>query len=188
MTEEELVKKINFLSKKSKEEGLNDIEKQSIEVADSFTKDFKNNCFAIITFFTTTILFNTLSTGKIENIFSKDLTTITLGFLFISGIYWIISLFELSFKTIRLKNSYERNKNYYKPILDPEDLERIFNNGKYYDEDEKSIHKIRNWINFLWVGIIMILLAVVVYLGDSIVFDSIKNFLNLLFWLISILS
>lgn len=28
MTEEELVKKINFLSKKSKEEGLNDIEKQ----------------------------------------------------------------------------------------------------------------------------------------------------------------
>ena len=167
---------------------LNDIEKQSIEVADSFTKDFKNNCFAIITFFTTTILFNTLSTGKIENIFSKDLTTITLGFLLISGIYWIISLFELSFKTKRLKNSYERNKNYYRPILDPEDLERIFNDGNYYDEDEKSIHRIRNLINFLWLSIIMILLAVVVYLGESIVFDSIKNFLNLILYLVSIFS
>ena len=167
---------------------LNDVKKQGIEVADSFTKDFKNNCFAIFAFFSTTILFNTLSTGKLGDIFSKDITAITLGFLCISLIYWIISLFELKVKINRLKNSYERNKSYYKPILDPEDLERIFNHGDYYSEDEKSILKIRNLISVLWLGIIIVIFTIVLYLGDSTVFNSIKNLISLLVWFVSFVN
>ena len=44
MSEEELVKKINFLSKKSKQEGLNDIEKQEQKnLRQEYVNRFKNN-------------------------------------------------------------------------------------------------------------------------------------------------
>lgn len=44
MTEEELVKRINFLSKKSKQEGLNDIEKQEQKnLRQEYVNRFKNN-------------------------------------------------------------------------------------------------------------------------------------------------
>ncbi|CBH22051.1 protein of unknown function [Acetoanaerobium noterae] len=44
MSEEELVKRINFLSKKSKQEGLNDIEKQEQKnLRQEYVNRFKNN-------------------------------------------------------------------------------------------------------------------------------------------------
>ena len=44
MSEEELVKRINFLSKKSKQEGLNDIEKQEQKnLRQEYLNRFKNN-------------------------------------------------------------------------------------------------------------------------------------------------
>ena len=44
MSEEELVKRINFLSKKSKQEGLNDIEKQEQKnLRQDYVNRFKNN-------------------------------------------------------------------------------------------------------------------------------------------------
>ena len=44
MSEEELVKRINFLSKKSKQEGLNDIEKQEQKnLREEYVNRFKNN-------------------------------------------------------------------------------------------------------------------------------------------------
>lgn len=44
MSEEELIKRINFLSKKSKQEGLNDIEKQEQKnLRQEYVNRFKNN-------------------------------------------------------------------------------------------------------------------------------------------------
>ena len=44
MSEEELVKRINFLSEKSKQEGLNDIEKQEQKnLRQEYVNRFKNN-------------------------------------------------------------------------------------------------------------------------------------------------
>ena len=44
MSQEELVKRINFLSKKSKQEGLNDIEKQEQKnLRQEYVNRFKNN-------------------------------------------------------------------------------------------------------------------------------------------------
>ncbi len=44
MSEEELVKRINFLSKKSKQEGLNEIEKQEQKnLRQEYVNRFKNN-------------------------------------------------------------------------------------------------------------------------------------------------
>ena len=44
MSEEELVKRIKFLSKKSKQEGLNDIEKQEQKnLRQEYVNRFKNN-------------------------------------------------------------------------------------------------------------------------------------------------
>ena len=44
MSEEELVKRINFLSKKSKQEGLNDIEKQEQKnLRQEYVNRFKND-------------------------------------------------------------------------------------------------------------------------------------------------
>lgn len=157
---------------------LNDLKKQSIEIANSYTKDFKNNFIALFTFLATTILFNTISSDGIENIFTEDITHITLAFLLISIAYWFISKRELNQKIIKLEKNYDRNKNYYKPILDPGDINRIFNETDYLDEDKQSINYTKKDITFLWLFTIGILFAMVFFFGESPIFDTMKEFFS----------
>lgn len=159
---------------------LNDLKKQSIEIANSYTQDFKNNFIALFTFLVSTILFNTISSDGIENIFTEDITHITLAFLLISVVYWLISRAELNKKIEKLENNYKRNKDYYKPILDSADIERIFNSTQYLDEDKKSIKDTEKLINILWLSSLGVLFVMVFLIGDSPIFETIKDYLHLL--------
>lgn len=156
---------------------LNDLKKQSIEIADSYVKDFKSNFTAIFTFLITTILFNSISSEGIQNIFTEDITHITLAFLMISFLYWYISRKELDRKVKKLEQNYERNKNYYKPILDPGDIERIFNSADYLEKDVEAIEETKSRITKLWLFSIGILFIVVFIIGDSSVLKLIKDYI-----------
>lgn len=142
---------------------LNQLDQEAINIADSFSSKFKNNFISFITFFISTILLTTISNGDISNIFTTQVTTISIGFLAISLIYYLTSLLEFNRKIKRLKELYNRNKDQYGIILDTEDLKRIFN----IKDDKKEIKEISNlkssrtMISILWISSLIILLVVV---------------------------
>lgn len=132
--------------------------------ATAFSDDFKKNFTSFFTFIISTILFNTLSTGKIENIFTPEITIITFAMLIISIIYLIISNVEINNQIGQLNKQYEKNKKYYSSILNEKDIERIFANDM---ESSKAIMvKKRKNILFLWISSIIIIFITLVIIGD----------------------
>lgn len=145
--------------------------------ATAFSDDFKKNFTSFFTFIISTILFNTLSTGKIENIFTPEITIITVAMLIISIIYLIISNFEINNQIDQLNEQYEKNKKYYSSILNEKDIERIFANGM---ELSKAIMvKKRKNILFLWISSIIIIFITLMIIGDfSLLIDAYNNLLS----------
>ncbi|ROR26294.1 hypothetical protein EDD66_10816 [Mobilisporobacter senegalensis] len=140
---------------------LNDMSQKTAETAESFSNKIRNNFIAYITFFASTIIMNTISTGKIENIFTKDIATISNAFIVISFIYFILSLYEYISLYKRFKKNYDRQKNYYNDILSIAELTKIFNEDKPHIEDCTYLKHIGRLYSILWLASLIILFVVI---------------------------
>lgn len=147
-------------------EFLCDMSQKSSEIADSFIGTFKNNITAFISFFISVMVLNALSGGKLSNIFTRDITLISLGLLGVSLLFLIVSIIEVSAKRKRFSDNYERLKNRYNSILDENDLKRIFNDDDDHWKDNKFIKKQTLRYSILWGATIFIFSLVIFILGD----------------------
>ncbi|UCH94010.1 MAG: hypothetical protein JSV88_27600 [Candidatus Aminicenantes bacterium] len=147
-------------------EFLCDMSQKSSEIADSFIGTFKNNITAFISFFISVMVLNALSGGKLSNIFTRDITLISLGLLGVSVLFLIVSIIEVSAKRKRFSDNYERLKNRYNSILDENDLKRIFNDDNDHWKDNKFIKKQTLRYSILWGATILIFSLVIFILGD----------------------
>lgn len=68
-------------------EKITNICERIMESADNYTGRIKNNLLALASFLITTLIVNTISSGKIENIFTRDIRYLTYAFLGISAGY-----------------------------------------------------------------------------------------------------
>ncbi|KAF5070562.1 hypothetical protein DSECCO2_221530 [anaerobic digester metagenome] len=144
---------------------LNSINENISELATEFSNKFRNSFIGFFTFVFTTIVFNIITTGKINNIFTKEITWITLGLLSASILYMVFSILEVNSKKNRLEKKYNRNKEYYELILDKEDLERMMKNDQYFKDDCTFLFKsIRNWI-CCWLIIVAIIITILYKVG-----------------------
>lgn len=142
---------------------LNQLDQEAMKIADNFASKFKNNFISFITFFISTILLTTVADGDLSNIFTTEITIISIGFLCISFLYYIVSCIEFSKNIARLNQLYERNTAQYKIILNTEDLNRIFNikNEEEEREEIKNLKSIRTYTSVLWIATLIILLVVI---------------------------
>ena len=57
---------------------LNELENNFYMLQNTFNNKFKKSISTLFTFLISTVLFNTLATGKIQNIFTKDITILSI--------------------------------------------------------------------------------------------------------------
>ena len=133
---------------------LFDFSQKANKIVDSFSDSFKKSSFAIFSL----ILARLFGKDKLSSFFTQDMVYVAYIFIGISFLYWFASIFELHNNKKRYLISYENIKQRYNDLLEPEDLNNIFNEDKDHKENLKFICK-QGWIySVAWLGSIIILL------------------------------
>ncbi|UTI52584.1 hypothetical protein NLJ26_09255 [Fusobacterium polymorphum] len=123
---------------------LSNLENNFYILQDTFSNKFKKNIGTIFAFFFTTILFNVLSNGKIQNIFTKDISILSLTLLFISAIIFLSEVVELKKNIKRLEENYKEKKQYFNFILNKDEIKDIFEDEKFLKKNKEEIQKVKN--------------------------------------------
>lgn len=144
---------------------INEINSNIQGLATDFSHKFRNNFIGFLSFIFTTMIFNIISTGTINNIFTYEITMICVVLFIISIVYLIFSLIEAIFSAKKIKRKYDRNKSFYKLILDEKDLARILNNDSYYNEDKQYLKNYVKTCICLWIIVVIILSVFLKYVG-----------------------
>lgn len=105
-----------------------DLSQRSNLVVDNLVELFNKNVQWLLTFYLSVLIFNTLSTGKIENIFTRDIAVLSYAFLVISFIVLIVYIVQIKSQKERFIQQYDQIQSYYKDLLDENDLTNIFGN------------------------------------------------------------
>lgn len=157
----------NYLEIKNKiSQLLFDMSSKTSAIIESFTKTFKNNLLALITFYIT-IVIRALITGDVNNIFSKEIIYIAYGLSGISFIVLLAMIWEVNMDINRFKEIYYRLKSRYNDILDENDINNIFNNDIDHEKDISFItHKVKVY-SIMWVAILLINLIVLFTIANQ---------------------
>jgi hypothetical protein len=151
---------------------LTELSSKANEIVFQFIEQLKKNIFAFLTYFGTVIVFNSLSTGKLSGIFTKDITIISFGLVVISSFYLIVSYIEILNKKKRFESVYLKLKKRYADILDKEDINRIFQDNDEYNQDVQYINRNVRIYNILWISILLIITTIVLSLTEYALFDN----------------
>ncbi|MEL3908294.1 MAG: hypothetical protein P1P64_04690 [Treponemataceae bacterium] len=161
---------------------LNSIIDDISSTVNVFIERFKQNLSNTITFFFSVFLFNLISTGKINNIFTNEISALSVALLIISFLFGMISNKESMRELNMLKNKYERNKKSYLDIIDENDLNRILNDDKYFLDEKKQATKRLKEFYIYWIISITILLLVVLSCNSfaiiKILLDNVIKLIN----------
>lgn len=158
-------------------EFLFDLTKKTSELADNVGKGFYNNMVALITFYGSLIIMNALNENKLSNIFTKDITVLSLVFWAGGIVYMILSQKETDEEIDRYKKLYYRVKNSYNDILNEKDIDRIFKKDIYLKEDEEYIRNRSQRYVICWKILLAGMLAVVLILGKNSIVSFIDKIL-----------
>lgn len=117
-----------------------DISDKICETIDDFTGTFKKNLIAFISYSISLIISNSISGGKLTDIFTVEITVISLIILLISLGFLIASILEIRKKKERLFENCEKIKERYLDILNETDLNNIFEKGINEKKERKYIN------------------------------------------------
>ena len=134
---------------------ISSMNERMVALSSSFASRLRNNLLTLISFYVTTIVINTISTGKIVNIFTKDIVILSYVFFACSLIYYIVCLVELFLEKKGYKHLYERQKGMYADVLSDKDIDNIYMNNKPFEEDNKNVNIVVMIYSLLWFGCII---------------------------------
>ena len=113
---------------------------------------------ACFTFLLTAVIANIVSNQPLNNIFTKDITLILELVIFGSFTFIKISKIEVEYKLKKLKDGYDDLKKNYDDILDENDIKKIFNNDKIFEDNRKEVKSKEKTIIRIWMIILIICL------------------------------
>lgn len=129
---------------------------QMQEVTSSLTDGLKNNFIAVMMFFITTILTDSLDwetllqSGEI----SDDLRSIVIFILIASTLYLIVSVSMTIYKWTFYKENYLRLKGNYSDLLSDEDINKAFDGDSSYKAVRNRTLVMSGIICAAWIGIL----------------------------------
>ena len=138
--------------------------------SNSFADIFKTNILIFLSYFLSMVVVTAIDKGKFINMFSIEVTTVTLIILTISFFYKKLAAKELNEKIIRFKKKYELLKKRYSDILEEENLNNLFTNDEEHESDIKYMKESLDKFDKLWTGVIIAFFVV------SICFCLMNNF------------
>jgi hypothetical protein len=108
-------------------EYLIDLSMKANDVIKNFGNSFRNNNLVVASFFLSVIVFNSLSAQKFTDIFSGEILGIAIVILIVSMFYLTASIYITMEQVKKFKSDYMQIKKIYRDLLNPGDLQRIFN-------------------------------------------------------------
>jgi len=143
-----------------------DLSKSIIEISDEFSKivsssfsAFLKNVIAFFTFVFTVVIVNSASSNSIDNIFTKDITFITVILIHVSYIMLVITYVQNYFEIRRINEVYKKLEINYMDVFkeETEDLLSIIN----FKDIERETKKNSISLLIIWAIIVTLLLIVI---------------------------
>lgn len=166
-------------------EFISDIVSKTGEYATGLLDKFKTNLIAIFGFIFSVILANIVSDQPLTNIFTKEITVLVECVLGGSFVYIFICYFQLRFEIRKVYDSYEHLKMNYKEILTEDDLLEVFRNDEVINGMKKVISKSEKTYLCVWIVFLIVAFVVVEMLSVNPTYQSILEFLCVLYQSIS---
>lgn len=141
------------------------------ELAFGLVEGLRNNFIAVITFFITVVLTDSVDKEMLHsNGLPRNLFFISVIIIIASILYLILTHITTGVKLKMMREQYVHLKNNYKDVLDEKDLEIAFSKDEVH---EKSIHYIKmyRWI----VSILWVIFIACMCIGIAIIKDPLPN-------------
>ena len=155
---------------------LLDFNNRANKIVETFANGFQKCTLALISFYISAIVIRVLSMGGFVNIFSLDATILSITFLAGSLVYYMVLRWELKVQQQRFVNSYNNLKERYTDLLEENDIKRILNNDKEFNEDIKFINSKRKIYSIMWIFVLILLSGSTLFLYTSynlsVLFDT----------------
>jgi len=137
------------------------------EYATGLLDKFKGNIIAIFGFMFSVILANVVSDQPLDNIFTKEITTLVECVIVGSFVYLVICYLQSRYEIQKVYDSYNQLKQNYKEILTEEDLHEIFGDDEMLFKVKKTISKSEKIYMGMWILFLISVLIVVECLSSS---------------------
>jgi hypothetical protein len=164
----------NFLDKKR--EFILSISEKCNEISETvyeFSKNFKNNFLAVLTYLATLIISNSILNGNFKDIFTEEVTIITFLVIIGSAVFFFTSLIELNGKYKKVINYIEVLKQSYEYIFDIQELQDLIDNNKVYETSIRFYKRNRRITCTLWVVFIVVFIKTLNYLSNFLLIQII---------------
>ncbi|MDM0471103.1 hypothetical protein QTH27_03920 [Clostridium perfringens] len=139
------------------------VETETMSLLNSFTDNFIKNMGAICTFIFSAIILNSFSDKKFENIFTKDITLISVILILISIVFLALTYKDIMFKYKIVSKITENISLNYKDLLDIEEVDKIFSSYDSITSVDTSFKKRINYYTYAWI-IVIILISIITFL------------------------
>ena len=159
-------------------EQLDNIINELESTADKYVEGYRNTNFAFLSFFFSVYIFQIITTGKIVNIFSKDITIISFFLLIISLVYLSFLLRDINSKSMKLCRRYDNLKLRYQDLLEEEDIDRILRNDEEFNYEERLFKQRCERFTLLWLVTVVCCIVMILLLSSYVNWLIIWNFLN----------
>ncbi len=150
-----------------KSKAVEDILKMADDISDAskhIADSIMNNLKAMGTFIITVIIMNSLSDKKLQNIFTKDITGISIGLCLISLVYLWYTIKDTYNKRKEIITKYYRLKLSYNDILVKKDIDIIFKKDRLIKKDIKKLDNKIQYYTTIWISIIFIFISIIIVL------------------------
>jgi hypothetical protein len=134
------------------------------KIIETFASGFQKSALALLTFYITVFALKFLNKDDLTNIFTWDASILSTAFVTFTGAYFFAARWEVRVQQKRFHDNYFNLKKRYEDLLDTQDIERILNNDREFEEDIAFMEEKRKIYSRLWVGFLILLLCVTWFL------------------------
>jgi hypothetical protein len=151
---------------------LIDYNKRANTIVENFAGSFQKSALSVLTLFASIAAMKVLGTTIAPKNFVIYSSIFSLVILIISLVYMFISRADTIEQKKRYERSYKNFKERYTDLLNIQDISRILNDDKEFDEDIKFIKKkIKNY-TFLWT---IVLIAIGAFVGIYFINEKLEE-------------
>lgn len=129
---------------------IHDMSVKAESHSESFVETMKKSLLIFLSYFLSIIIVTAIDKGKFINVFTFEVTTITMIMLIISWFYRKNTISEIKCKTERFKEKYDNFKERYSDIIELDNFNALFNNDKDHESDIKYIENTIKMYDPLW--------------------------------------
>lgn len=145
------------------------VSQKSSDIVEKYLSNYQKSIITFLSFFISVFLLRVLSSGDFTNVFTKDATILSFGFLVITVFYLVFSSCTLKSEKKRLERKYKNIKGRFKDLLVEKDINNILKKDEEFNYELNFIDS--RYRTYLWLWIITIIILFIAIITVSSYFN-----------------